>query len=70
MASLPDGITVVNGDFKALAPRIQEFVVDRADLCKPDSLHICDGSEEEIRKLIAGMVSSGQLTKLTKYPGW
>ena len=70
MASLPVGVTVVKGDFKALSPRIQEFVAEKAGLCKPDSLHICDGSEEESRKIISNMELAGMLTKLTKYENW
>ena len=70
MASLPKGITVLNGKFENLPPRIKEFVAERAALCKPDSLHICDGSDEENRKLIGNMVASGQLTALTKYEDW
>lgn len=67
MASLPVGITVIKGDFKSLAPRVQEFVSEKAALCKPDSIHICDGSEEEGRKLIANMELAGMLTNLPKY---
>ena len=70
MASLPEGITVVRGDFKTLSPRIQEFIAERAALCKPDSLHICDGTDEEFRKILSNMELAGQLTKLPKYEGW
>ena len=70
MASLPEGITVVRGDFKALAPRLQEFVAEKAALCKPDSLHILDGSDEEFRKILSNMELAGMLTKLPKYEGW
>lgn len=69
MASLPEGITVVSGDFKALAPRLQEFVAEKAALCKPDSLHILDGSDEEFRKLLSNMELAGMVKKLPKYSG-
>ncbi len=70
MASLPSGITMIKGDFKALSPRAQEFVAEKAALCKPDSIHICDGSDEEKRKLISNMELAGMLTKLPKYENW
>ena len=47
------------------------WVEKMADLCKPDSLHWVDGSQEEYDSLCAAMVESGTFTKLNEklWPG-
>ncbi|MDR1693356.1 MAG: phosphoenolpyruvate carboxykinase (GTP) [Oscillospiraceae bacterium] len=50
---------------KALNAWIQEI----ADLCIPDSVYLCDGSQEEYDRLIQEMVDSGMATPLKKRPG-
>src|ERR1700758_351979 len=56
-----------------MRPQISEFVVNPSarswiaemqDLCKPDRVHWCDGSQEEYQDLCAQMVKSGTLKKL------
>jgi phosphoenolpyruvate carboxykinase (GTP) len=37
-----------------------------ADLCKPDSVHICDGSQEESDRLCSQMVESGTFIRLNE----
>ena len=40
-----------------------------AEMCQPDSVHWCDGSEEENQKLMAQLVvKSGQFVPLKKRP--
>jgi phosphoenolpyruvate carboxykinase (GTP) len=48
-----------------------KWVKEVEDLCKPDSVHWCDGSDEENEKLFDLMVSSGATEKLdpVKRPG-
>jgi phosphoenolpyruvate carboxykinase (GTP) len=50
---------------------IQSWVNEVADLCQPDSVVWCDGSQEEYDRLIAEAVASGVLIKLNqqKLPG-
>jgi phosphoenolpyruvate carboxykinase (GTP) len=46
--------------------KLQAWVKGWADLCQPDSVHWCDGSEEENRKLLDMMVQSGMAIKLNE----
>ncbi len=41
-----------------------EWVVEIAELCKPDRVHWCDGSEEENRAICKGLVESGTFIPL------
>lgn len=50
---------------KALNAWIQEI----SDLCKPDSIYMCDGTQQEYDRLIQEMVDSGMATPLKKRPG-
>jgi phosphoenolpyruvate carboxykinase (GTP) len=47
-----------------MANRLQEWVDEVARLTKPDSIHWCDGSDEEIERLNGEMVDSGVLHAL------
>ncbi len=38
-------------------------------MCKPDGLHILNGTDKEDAKLKANLVASGTITPLTKYEG-
>ena len=53
-----------------LAPSIRRYVEESAKLCKPDQVHICDGSEAESRALIDIQIAAGRLTKLSKLDNW
>uniref|UniRef100_A0A0C4FWC1 Phosphoenolpyruvate carboxykinase, cytosolic [GTP] n=1 Tax=Acipenser baerii TaxID=27689 RepID=A0A0C4FWC1_ACIBE len=58
---------VLQGDLGALSPALRDFIEQSARLCQPDSLHICDGSEEESRRVLALLEEQGMIKKLTKY---
>ena len=53
-----------------LSPSIRKFVDENAKICQPSSIYVCDGSEEENRRLIEKLEDKGRLTKLTKYDNW
>ena len=50
-----------------LPPNVKKFVEENEKLCEPNSVYVCDGSEEENSKLIDNLVKNGRLSKLTKY---
>ncbi|OXB79266.1 UNVERIFIED_CONTAM: hypothetical protein H355_013187, partial [Colinus virginianus] len=58
---------VIQGDLESLPPQVREFIESNAKLCQPESVHICDGSEEENKKILDIMVEQGMIKKLSKY---
>jgi phosphoenolpyruvate carboxykinase (GTP) len=51
--------------------KLQAWVKEMADMCQPDQIYWCDGSEEENQRLLQMMVDSGMAIKLNqeKRPG-
>ncbi|NXS15695.1 PCKGC protein, partial [Mystacornis crossleyi] len=58
---------VVQGDLESLSPEARDFIETNAKLCQPECIHICDGSEEENKKILDIMVEQGMIKKLKKY---
>ncbi len=44
--------------------RLDQWIEEVKELCRPDSIHVCDGSIEEYEQLCRQMVANGTLTKL------
>lgn len=62
--------SVVHGDVKRLPPKVRNFVEDKARLCDPDHIHVCDGSEAENDYLFSLMQKQGMVVPLPKYENW
>lgn len=61
------GVSVVNGNLKDLSPKLKGFVEENIDLCHPEKVHICDGTENENNHLIQLMQQQGTIVPLPKY---
>lgn len=48
--------------------KLKAWVAEVAELCQPDSIYWCDGSQEEWDRLTAHMVASGAATPVAKRP--
>ncbi|XP_068119623.1 phosphoenolpyruvate carboxykinase, cytosolic [GTP]-like [Hyperolius riggenbachi] len=58
---------VTQGDLNKLSPDVVDFIVKNTRICQPDNIHICDGSEEENKKLLHQMEETGMIKRLPKY---
>lgn len=47
--------------------KVQRFIAEKTELCRPRGIFICDGSEHEAEEIISKLIERGQLTKLTAY---
>ncbi|MFA6032314.1 MAG: phosphoenolpyruvate carboxykinase (GTP) [Myxococcota bacterium] len=48
--------------------KLKSWVLEAAGICKPDSIHVCDGSKPEYDSLMGLLVESGLATPLAKRP--
>jgi phosphoenolpyruvate carboxykinase (GTP) len=47
---------------------LSKWVQEMAELCQPDSVYWCDGSQEEYDRLMAGLVQEGMATPVPRRP--
>lgn len=64
------GVSVSYGSLDQLSANVRSWVERSVDLCQPDAVHICDGSETENKKLLALMQKQGTIQPLPKYDNW
>ncbi|CAD7088749.1 unnamed protein product [Hermetia illucens] len=50
-----------------LTPKVRAFVEESIDLCQPDKIHICDGSEGENNALLKLLQQNSTIKPLPKY---
>ena len=60
------GIAVISTrcDFEHLPSVAKQFVEEKARICQPKDIYICDGSNEEKKMLLEYLVKIGQIQKL------
>lgn len=54
----------------SLGPQLQAFIKEKRELCQPESVHICDGSEEENDHIVNKLIESQMMKKLPLYENW
>uniref|UniRef100_A0A0K0EJZ6 Phosphoenolpyruvate carboxykinase [GTP] n=1 Tax=Strongyloides stercoralis TaxID=6248 RepID=A0A0K0EJZ6_STRER len=60
-------IPIIKGDFHLLPPKVQRFVAEKVELCRPRGIYICDGTQHEADEFIDKLIENGMLTKLPAY---
>lgn len=64
------GVPVVSKLTKPLAPKIRAYLEECIALCRPDSVYVCDGSQEENMQLLKLLEKQGTIRALPKYDNW
>uniref|UniRef100_A0A0N4Z1T2 Phosphoenolpyruvate carboxykinase [GTP] n=1 Tax=Parastrongyloides trichosuri TaxID=131310 RepID=A0A0N4Z1T2_PARTI len=60
-------IPIIKGDFHLLPPKVQRFVAEKVELCRPRGIYICDGTQHEADEFISKLIENGMLTPLSAY---
>ncbi|CAG5122958.1 unnamed protein product, partial [Candidula unifasciata] len=60
-------LSVIYGDINQLPNKVRHYVEENALLCKPDNIHICDGSDKENQILLYILQKDGIIKRLPKY---
>jgi phosphoenolpyruvate carboxykinase (GTP) len=59
--------SVVKGSLNNLAPKVRSYVEDKASLCQPDQIYVCDGSEQENSDIINTLLEEKMIQPLPKF---
>ncbi len=57
-------------DLTHLPHTVQEFIEEKSKICQPDSIHVCDGTEEEYKWLLKTLQDAGWIQKLEHMNNW
>lgn len=60
----------MRGSLSDLAPKVRSYVEEKAQICQPDNLFICDGSEEENKRVMDILLEDKMVKPLPKYDNW
>lgn len=82
-ANLADKMSILNDDkilnleksfypcnMTKLPKCLQEFIEEKARICQPDKIHICDGSQDEYIALLELLENNGSICRLEKMENW
>ncbi|KAF5298856.1 hypothetical protein FQA39_LY11668 [Lamprigera yunnana] len=61
------GISIAHGKLQDLSVKVRHFVEDNVDLCQPEKIHVCDGSDTENFHLLKLLQQQGAIVPLPKY---
>ena len=61
------GAPISYGDVQILSPKVRDYIAEYVDLCKPDKIHIVDGTEDESKILLKVLQDQGTIQPLPKY---
>jgi phosphoenolpyruvate carboxykinase (GTP) len=64
-AAIPTSLSV-----DSLSAEVRSYVEKWAEHCKPLSVHVCDGSEEEDKALLQLLQQQGSILPLSKLENW
>ena len=50
-------------------PKLRAWIDENIDMCMPDDVYVCSGSQEEADRLAERLLRSGSFKRLEKRPG-
>lgn len=50
-----------------LPKAVREYVEEKATICQPDNIKICDGSEQEYKRLLSQLEKEGVIKPVQKF---
>lgn len=59
-------VSSLSVDINHLPKEVHDFIEEKANLCEPDAIYICDGSDEEYKALLKILQENGVIEKLEK----
>ena len=68
VVSLPAVVSDVK--LNQLPKQLRDYIEEKAKICQPDQIHICDGSETEYQNLVKYLQEAGTIQKLEKMKNW
>ena len=51
-------------NIKRLPLSVLRYIEEKAQICEPDKIHVCDGSEEEYKDLLKILEDQGSIKRL------
>ena len=63
-------VSSLSVDINHLPKEVHDFIEEKANLCEPDAIYICDGSDEEYKALLKILQDNGVIEKLEKMNNW
>ena len=63
-------LATYSSNLTGIPKNVQDYIEEKAKLCQPDQIHICDGSEEENKILLGLLERSGAIQRLRKMDNW
>jgi len=60
-------VACIHGNMDSLRPKVRAFVNEGITMCKPNNVHIVDGSEQENKDMLDKMLNDGMIESLPKY---
>lgn len=63
-------VSSLSVDINHLPKEVHDYIEEKANICQPDAIYICDGSAEEYNSLIKILQENKMMQRLEKLDNW
>lgn len=63
-------VSSLSVDINHLPKEVHDYIEEKANLCQPDAIYICDGSIDEYNSLLKILQENKMIEKLEKMNNW